>query len=354
MIEKATIQKIIEEAVQAPSGDNAQPWRFVLTDEGVEVHNVERDQTLFNFERRGDYIAHGALLENISIIAGHYGLTADTKLFPNGYGLHIATVSFANGGSGNDDLYQAIEKRATNRKPYNGEMISETDKQKLLEVARESDTVRVLIANEKDAVKKIAQAASLNDWLILKNKAIREFLFSIIRWTDEEERMSPGMHVQTLELKPPQQKIFRLFRNERIARIATRIGFSNIMRKEAEALYGTSGGMLVVMLKDKRPEDFITGGMLFQRVWLLVTAIGLSMQPLAAVPYLAQRIKAGSGEGIPRDQVDKILEAEQNIRQAAGAQDGIIAMVARIGKADRPTGRAFKLRPDITWHINNI
>lgn len=348
MIEKATIQKVIEESVHAPSGDNAQPWRFVLIKEGVEVHNVERDQTLFNFERRGDYIAHGALLENIAIVAGHYGMTANIKLFPKGYGLHRATVLFVDGGSCNEELYQAIEKRATNRKPYSGEMISEAEKRKLLEVAGEGDVVRVLIVNKKDAVKKIAQATSLNDWLILKNKEIREFLFSIIRWTDEEERVSPGMHVQTLELKPPQQKIFRLFKNERIARIAARIGFSNIMRKEAEALYGTSGGMLVVTLKDKKPEDFIKGGMLFQRIWLLVTAMGLSMQPLAAVPYLAQRINAGSGEGIPEEQREKILEAERSIRQAAGAQEGVIAMVARIGKSEAPSKKAFKLPPEIT------
>ena len=40
------IKKIIEAAVQAPSGENCQPWRFEILNNNIKLFNVpERDQS---------------------------------------------------------------------------------------------------------------------------------------------------------------------------------------------------------------------------------------------------------------------------------------------------------------------
>ena len=65
MIARDQIEQIIRELVNAPSGDNSQPWRFEMGDSEVRLFNlVGRDATLFNFKNRGDFLAHGALIEN--------------------------------------------------------------------------------------------------------------------------------------------------------------------------------------------------------------------------------------------------------------------------------------------------
>ena len=347
MITRELIKTIIGEAINAPSGDNSQPWRFEFRENGVDLYNIERDQTIFNFRRRGDYVAHGALLENIDIIAGHYGFMANSKLFPSGEVGAIAEILFAKDDAPDEELYQAIGKRVTNRKPYSGEMLAAEVKNALLEIGNANELVRLAIVERGEAFDGIVRAASLNDRLILENETIRKFLFSIIRWTEDEERATPGMHVKTLELGAPQQKMFRLFRKRSIARLASLIGFPSIMQKEATALYGTSGAMLVLSIKGEAPADFIAGGRIFERVWLKATAMGLSLQPLAAMPYLAQRIKAGDRDNVSEVQARDILKAEQDIRDAAHMETGTILMLARIGKGEAPTQKAFKLEPEI-------
>jgi nitroreductase len=43
------IVEIIKRAIHAPSGDNAQPWKFTLIDSGVQLFNIaDRDETLYN------------------------------------------------------------------------------------------------------------------------------------------------------------------------------------------------------------------------------------------------------------------------------------------------------------------
>ena len=81
-MEDVTI-KILEEAIYAPSGENCQPWKFAVDGSNVHIFNVpEADASLYNFEQRGSYVAHGALIENIVIVALKYGYKASVKLFP--------------------------------------------------------------------------------------------------------------------------------------------------------------------------------------------------------------------------------------------------------------------------------
>ena len=67
MNEPDPIRQILESGIQAPSGENSQPWRFKRERNG-DVERVwlfnrpEADQSLYNYEQSGSYVAHGALL----------------------------------------------------------------------------------------------------------------------------------------------------------------------------------------------------------------------------------------------------------------------------------------------------
>ena len=64
------IKDIIRKAVVAPSGENTQPWRFVLRGNTVSILNLpERDNPVYNFRQRGSFFAHGALIENMELLA---------------------------------------------------------------------------------------------------------------------------------------------------------------------------------------------------------------------------------------------------------------------------------------------
>jgi hypothetical protein len=60
------IKEILELAVNAPSGHNSQPWRFVIQDNTIQIFNIpDKDKTLFNWKQKGSLTAHGTLIENI-------------------------------------------------------------------------------------------------------------------------------------------------------------------------------------------------------------------------------------------------------------------------------------------------
>ena len=77
-------KKILSFAVYAPSGDNMQPWKFVIEQEALYIYNCpEKDPTLYNYKQRAALISHGALMENINIAASSYGFSASFDYFPD-------------------------------------------------------------------------------------------------------------------------------------------------------------------------------------------------------------------------------------------------------------------------------
>lgn len=349
MISKEQIEKIIQESVNAPSGDNSQPWRFRIHDNSIDILNIDRDRTIFNFHSRGDYIAHGALMENIAIIAAEYGLRADSVLFPNGTGKGpTATIAFGEGEVKKSPLYESIKHRVTNRKPYEKKPLTEDEKNELIAFNGVYGTANAVVIDDREGIEAIANAVSLNERLILESKVIRDFLFSIIRWTKEEEQMKPGMNVMTLELAPPQRMAFKMFKNNTIVAIANKLGFSKAMQKEGASLYAASGAIIAIVIDGVNENDFVNAGRLFERMWLTATNDGLSIQPVAAIPYLAQRIKEGDDGGLSQGQVRDVWSAEKKIREIFGMKDGeVIAMLFRIGKGERPSAYSLKLSPEV-------
>lgn len=44
------IRQIIEAGIRAPSGENSQPWRFLLKGDLIELYNLpERDESLYKW-----------------------------------------------------------------------------------------------------------------------------------------------------------------------------------------------------------------------------------------------------------------------------------------------------------------
>lgn len=65
------VERILDRARWAPSGDNSQPWRFeVVADDHVIVHGHDtREWCVYDIDGRPSQLAHGALLETIAIAA---------------------------------------------------------------------------------------------------------------------------------------------------------------------------------------------------------------------------------------------------------------------------------------------
>lgn len=350
MPKKEQMHNILHAAAQAPSGDNSQPWRFEVTSDALLVFNdVEKDATLYNFRQRGSYLAHGAVLENIVIAAGGEGYKADAELFP---GIPDCTmrITFDTVTAKRDALQEAIETRCTNRKPYDQTPLKPGDKEALRACAR--NNIHVQFSDERDAVETIANTVNLNERLLFENRPLHDFLFGMIRWTKKQEESTPGLYVKTMELPPPMRVLFRyVFRHWPVVQaLNTILGMSKKIPQQTAPLYASSSAFGVVVISGDDKEDFVHAGRVLQRVWLTAERHNMALQPVAAIPYLHQRIAANEADAFTTEHIESIESAYRRISAALQLNDGdTIAMLFRIGYAELPTACSYKHPPDVKY-----
>ena len=87
-------------------------------------------------------------------------------------------------------------------------------------------------------------------------------------------------------------------------------------------------------------------------MWLTATNLGICIHPMAAIPYLAQRISAEETESLSVEHIRLINEAHSEISDAFELkQKEIIAMLFRAGYDGEPPARSLKL-PPIIFSVN--
>lgn len=341
------IKKILEDGVRAPSGDNSQPWRFVFRDDTLWIYNLpEKDNPILNFKQGGSYIAHGALIENITISADNQGYSAELVLFPDLVDKNlVAKITFAlKEKEGDGSLYAAIRDRQTNRRAYKKGV---TNGQEKLILADHVDFAGGKVLFLDNPLKKgiVATSASVMERVALERKDLHHAFFGDIIWTETEEReKTRGLYIRTLELPPPVRLMFRFLKNWSFAQFMNRVGFSRFAAKGNAAIYQT-GTLGLVVVDGYSPKDFILAGRIFQRTWLRATSLGLSLQPVAGLLFLYQRAEFGEKNFLSDNHYQLVKNAYNNIKNTFGVEEGNLAMMFRVGIAPKPSARTSRLTP---------
>ncbi len=151
---KEIIDKILLAATRAPSGDNVQPWKFVVSDNftQIDLYNLpEKDDSIYNYQQLASYIAHGAVIENIDIASKQLGCHADVQLFPDRDSENlVARIAFSECKATEQPLYPAIFNRQTNRFPYKKIKIKQEVKQRLLDTIKKIDSAKISLVDQQD------------------------------------------------------------------------------------------------------------------------------------------------------------------------------------------------------------
>ena len=343
------INKIIESAIIAPSGENCQPWRFEIAGQKILLFNCpERDQSAYNWEQRASLVSHGAAIENMAITAHQLGQTLDIKLFPDSNQPNlVATLEVRLAGDSarsSDSLYPFLEKRCTNRKPYAVSASLPPEEKQDLE-AGSSESVTITILDDKTKIGEIAMAASVGEKVLFENRRLHDFFFGHVSWTkQEDEEKRTGFFIETLELPLPAKVGFKLFKHWSALNIANKIiGASKVVAKENAKNYTASSGFGAVSVNSKRPEDFIAVGRVLERAWLTATKLGLSFQPVTGVIWFQRRLENGEGDWFSENHKNLIGEAYRKIFSAFGLQNSqTLAMMFRVGRSTPPSARSLR------------
>lgn len=344
---KEEVLAILQRAINAPSGDNAQPWRFRVADESVEIFNLtDADPTIYNYLERGSYIAIGAVAENIRILASEIGRAASIRIFPEGAGGCVVRISLTSEAASVDPLVEHIEDRSTNRAPYADKDLPVAVADALVAAAKDVGSTLRLVQND-DAIRELSRAISTNELLLMENRGLHDGIFSMIRFSRRAEMRAPGMYIKTMDLPLPVEMLFRsVLRSWNLLTLMNRAGFSRTIPEQTAPIYRASSAYGAIVLAGRSDADYVAVGRALQRVWLTAVSHGLAMQPTAAIPYLAQRVDAGAASMFNDEHISLIRQAYAVIARAFGISDSEhVGMMFRIGYATRKVAHSRKLPP---------
>ena len=299
------VEKVLEAATRAPSGDNLQPWRFRV--EGSSIHvlrDPSRDRSAYNLlaRARPDLIAIGACIENAALEAGRLGYSVAATPFPSPEEpLLCATLDLEPGDEAPDPLAASIDERRTNRHGFSSEEIPAALRARLLELVG-SDADRVHIRGS-GAVERLAATLADADRIVFEDERFHAGLFGAIRW---EKGARDGLAVETLGLSRLEARGFRRLGSFRLVRFLRRLGLVRALAVRGERQIRASGAIACVTAPSLDERDFLAAGRLVERFWLACTAVGLSVQPLFGRVCLAlcsafgTPLRAGSEEALAR------------------------------------------------------
>lgn len=350
------LQTILQHAIMAPSGDNCQPWKFLVKDMVIDLYNVpDRDTSLYNLKQRASLISHGALLENIHIAAPHVGLRSNVDLFPDPEKPdHVARIDFTEVETREEPspYFQVISERHTNREKYLPVNISDNQIKVWQELAQR-DGEKIWLCCQKKQIADLASLLSLNDRLVFEVPELHRFLFEQIRWSDNDAiKTGDGLDIKTLGLNAMDKVAFHFLKHHGLVAALNKVGFSRIIQMKAGQLLKTASAIVILAIPSSTPQDYVQGGQLWQRLLLQFASEGLTAQPIAGLACLMQAADEGLLAGkVSKVQRDLLNQTRGELLKIAGCDQSVpLLAMFRIGKGAQVT-RALRM-PLETFLLN--
>lgn len=341
------IEKALEDGIKAPSGDNCQPWFFKITANQVYIYNIpERDTSLYSWGQRSSYIAHGALIQNIKISAAANGYQTHVALFPKTTESNlVASITFQQGPTEDGMLADSIAKRTSNRKKYRDQPLTQEQRVKLLENIQNVSSVKITLIENPEQRLILGKAVAQNERILFENKEMHQFFFDHINWsTEEDTQKRTGFYIKTLELPLPIQAVFKLFKSWRVMKILSAIGFPRLIALGNAKIYSSGSAIGIVTIPDISKESFVAAGQTLEQIWLSATKLGLSFQILAGITLLKLGIDQGETKKLSTDHQRIITDAYQQITSVYNPDKQKIAILFRIGVADKPSAHTSRMK----------
>ncbi len=343
------VQTLVSYAIMAPSGGNAQAWRFVFKDNRLYCYFVrERSGVFLDYKDLASYLAFGAVAENIDLVCEQLGLKAEFSLLPDAAHPELAmVVSFAPSVEPalNTELFNAIAKRLTNRKIGPRQPLTAGDDQRMCADAKVRGG-RLQWLTEATQLEAMADILGPGDRLRFVSKVMHPELIHEIRWSPVEvEQTRDGIDVATLELSAVDLIGLRLASSMGVMDLVGKVGGGRSLEKPARKMIASASAVgLITCSGEHNFRSMIAGGRAMQRVWLRATALGYSFQPMTALICLFWRLLDGAPNLKPREK--EVLEElrAQYLKLFDVTHHDAEIMLFRIARVEPPTAHSLRLK----------
>jgi len=286
-------------AILAPSSHNTQPWQFIINGDELLVC-ADRTRSLANIDPfdRELIISCGAALLNLRVALAHFRVPVAITTFPQSSDPDIvARIAFPTSGSMLKDLaelFNAITKRTTNRRPFSSEDVPAAIMERL-KTAAKSEGVDVAFAQDLVQLERLATLIAEADRRQFDDPRFRRELASWIhpsRSTDGMPAASQGLRALTDAATPIIALAIRTF------------DLGNGVAAAHEELVRGSPLLVALSTSMDNNEGWLGAGLGLQRLLLVAAEAGYSAsylnQPIEVPDLRTELAKELSIDGYPQ------------------------------------------------------
>ncbi len=279
----AQMLELVRYATLAPSGHNAQPWKFAIRKNTIRIYpDFSRRLPVVDPQDRELWISLGCALENLTIAAQQTGYEVQVS-YPEPDADDITLHMTRSSAHSPSPLFDAIPHRQNTRSLYDGTAASRADVKRIESVASIAGvTLQTFTdAQLKEAILEYVKAGNRSQYA---NAGFRDELLYWLRFnTPEALHSSDGLYAPCSGSAQVPRWLGRMFVTS---------GGAGRQSATDEKSIRSSSGLLVISAAQDDKIHWIETGRLYERLALTLTACGMKVaflnQPLEVAALRSQ------------------------------------------------------------------
>lgn len=342
------IDRVLDLARWAPSGDNTQPWRFEKRDARsarIQVTDTRR-HCVYDLDGHPTEIAAGAFIETACIAAAALGFGLNVEVIDGAQADHfVIDVVLSDGQPIVDQaLFDAITTRAVCRFALSSRALDPADLSAL--AGSLGAGYRLLVNQSRSDRFSLARLNFVSAHLRLTIKEAWEVHRSVIEWgvqfsDDRIPDQALGADAVTVRFMR-----WAIARWERVS-FLNRYLFGTVMpRIQLDLIPGMMCGAHLGIVAEKAPSsrlDYIAAGRAMQRLWLTAESRQILLQPemtpLIFARYARESLKFSEA---PHAQAEA-RAVQDRVVETFGASDAAnLVFLCRVGYGRKPAARSLR------------
>jgi hypothetical protein len=336
----------------APSGDNTQPWRFVVEsgDRVVVLGRDTRDHCVYDLDGHPSQISLGALLETIVLAATRFGLAASVARRVDAPDAQPTfDITFTEDPAVREDpLVASIETRRVQRRPMRTTALS-TEQKDALEKAV-APNYRMCWFEGWRGRRDIAWLNFVSARLRLVLPEAYDVHRSVIEWNARHsvDRIpSEALGAGGMSLRLMRWAMGSWSRIETMNRFFAGTVLPRVELDLVPGLACAAHGALIAQQPPRTVDDYVAAGRAVQRLWLTAARLGLQFQPEYTPLIFARYARTGvrfSRASFASSAADDIAQRLDRLLGADAAARAVF--MGRLGSGPPAEARSLRLPLD--------
>lgn len=290
-----SLQKIADAAIAAPSGGNAQPWKFYYRSGRMHIfHDRHYSYSLLDHNDLGSYVSIGTAIENISLQAQAEGFDTHVTYFPLAPDrILVATVDFTTAPQDKKPVVPEafITSRLTNRTVSQRAQLPDTAYRQLRESIAGYQGAQVHFVTDPDMMKQLGEILATAEMLrLLHPRGHYDTFTNELRWTPQEnETTRDGMDVATLGVSNAEALALKVASDAAAMDFVRSVNGGSGMKKIARKALAAAASIGIITMPEHTDVAYLEAGRAVERLWIEANKAGIAFQPFAQYIFLSER-----------------------------------------------------------------